>query len=178
MTATYAAVAGIRTGAIAWILLAGCTVAPDEDRAATADTTPAAATGAADTAGVRAEIEAAVWAFHAADTARDANAVVALLWPEYTMLVDDRRVDYRDVADGSHDFMAGLDLFHTVWSDLDVIPLTRDLALASFTFRDSIVTSAGELIRNQGPTTLLWERRDGEWRMRFGDADHYAIPPD
>ncbi len=26
---------------------------------------------------------------------------------------------------------------------------------------------------SQGPTTFLWVRRNGEWRLRFGEADHY-----
>jgi ketosteroid isomerase-like protein len=126
-------------------------------------------------AGVASEVEAMTWSFHAADTAMDAERVVNLLWPEYEMLVDGQRLDYAQVAGGSRDFMAGLAAFHTTWSDLRVLPLGRDLALASFLFRDSIVTSSGDLIQSQGPTTLLWERRDGEWRMRFGDADHYPV---
>lgn len=129
----------------------------------------------ADAPSVEAEVAAMVWRFHAADTARDAEAIVGLLWPEYEMLVDGQWLDYGAVAEGSRNFMAGLDLFHTVWSDLRVLPLGPDLALASFLFRDSIVTSSGDLIRSRGPTTLLWERRNGEWRMRFGDADHYPL---
>ena len=125
------------------------------------------------------EVEAAVWAFHAADTARDADRVVALLWPDYQMVADGSRVSYADVVQGSQDFMASLDFFHTTWSDLRVIPLTRDLAISSFFFRDSIGTKDGQLIQNRGPNTFVWERREGVWRVRFGDADHYAItdPP-
>lgn len=126
---------------------------------------------------VAADIEALVRTFHAADTAMDAEAVVNLLWPDYEMLVDGQRRSFEQVAQDSRDFMSSLQSFRTVWSDLKVLPLTPDLALVSFTFRDSILTSSGKLIQSQGPTTLLWERRGGKWRIRFGDADHYPVPP-
>jgi ketosteroid isomerase-like protein len=128
-----------------------------------------------DTSRIVREIEAAVWAFHAADTARDAEAVIRLLWPDFTILVDGARQDYRQVASGSRAFMSSLELFHTSWTDLQIIPLGVDAAIASFQFRDSIITHAGDLIRSRGPTTFLWERRTGEWRLRFADADHYPI---
>lgn len=54
--------------------------------------------------------------------------------------------------------------------------LSESHAISSFVFRDSIVTSAGELLQSQGPTTLIWERREGVWKLLFGDADHYGIP--
>ncbi|NNF28867.1 MAG: nuclear transport factor 2 family protein [Gemmatimonadetes bacterium] len=143
-----------------WALIAGCTASPSEDLSS-----------------VRAEVEELVWTFHAADTARDAEAVVGLLWPDYEMLVDGQRLAYDDVARGSREFMESLESFHTVWSGLEVLPLSPDFALSSFSFRDSILTSEGDLIQSRGPTTLLWERRNGEWRLRFGDADHYPVTP-
>ena len=138
---------------------------------------PPAMPGAADLASVAAEVEAAVWAFHAADTARDAEAVIGLLWPEYDMLVDGVRVGYDEVVEGSRSFMPSLELFHTDWTDLRITPLGADAAVASFQFRDSIVTKTGELIRSQGPTTFVWQRRNGEWRLLHGDSDHYPIDP-
>lgn len=126
---------------------------------------------------VRADVEALVWTFHAADTAMDAEAVIGMLWPDYEMLVDGQRLSFEDVAQGSREFMSSLRSFHTAWTDLEILPLSDDLAIASFVFRDSILTDDGQLIQSRGPTTLVWERRDGEWRMRFGDADHYPISP-
>lgn len=130
----------------------------------------------ADLESVRADVEALVWSFHAADTARNAEAVIGLLWPDYEMLADGQRLSFEEVAEGSRQFMAGLRSFHTVWSELEVLPLSADLAISSFIFRDSILTADGHLIRSRGPTTFLWERRAGVWRIRFGDADHYPIP--
>ena len=139
------------------------------------DSTPAAYRDPPDLAEVRVQVAAAVWDFHAADTARNAEAVIALLWPEYEMLVDGQRTGYDAIAAGSREFMAGLETFHTVWSDLKVVPLSSDLAISSFVFRDSIVTKSGDVSLSQGPTSFVWERRNGEWRLRFGDADHYPL---
>jgi ketosteroid isomerase-like protein len=130
-----------------------------------------------DLSGVTAEVTAAVQAFHAADTARNAEAVAGLLWPEYTMLVDGRRLGHAEIVDGARKFMASLESFHTEWTDLEVIPLSGSIAVASFQFRDSIITSAGDTLRSRGPTTFIWTRRAGEWRLLFGDADHYSIGP-
>ena len=126
---------------------------------------------------LREEVEAAVWAFHAADTAMDAEGVIALLWPDYYMLGDGQRIGYEDVVRGSREFMGGLELFATEWRDLRITPLGSDAAVSSFQFRDSIITKSGQLMRSQGPTTFVWVRRDGEWRLVYADADHYPIDP-
>lgn len=122
---------------------------------------------------VRQEVEAAVGAFYAADTARNAQAVLDLLWPEYTMMADGHRIQYADVAAGSPGFMANLAVFHTEWTDLEIIPLSDTAAISSFFFRDSLVTLAGEVSKKKGPNTFLWTKRNGSWKVRYGDADHY-----
>ena len=63
------------------------------------------------------------------------------------------------------------------WTDLEITPVGSNAAVSSFLFRDSIVTREGELIRNRGPTTLVWQRRGGEWRVLRADADHYPLAP-
>lgn len=122
---------------------------------------------------VEQEVAAAVWAFHAADTSRNAQAVINLLWPEYTMLADGHRIQYSDVVAGSPEFMASLSVFHTEWTDLDIIPISANAALCSFVFQDSLVGTNGEITKKRGPTSMLWEKRKGVWRLRYGDADHY-----
>ena len=148
------------------VLLSGCA----DDRSA-ADGTEAGL----DTMSVITEITDAVWRFHAADTTRDASAVINLLWPEFTMLADGNRLDYESVASGSEEFLSSLETFHTVWTDLSVVPLTSETAVSSFHFRDSIVTKKGDLIQSQGPTTFVWQKRNEEWRLIFADADHYPL---
>ena len=121
------------------------------------------------------EVENAVWAFHSADTARNATAVVNLMWPECNMLIDGKRMAYEDLAAGSRAFMPSLDVFDTEWTDLQVIPISSTSAISSFLFRDSIVTKEGAVIQSKGPNTFLWQKRGDEWRVLYGDADHYPI---
>ena len=128
-----------------------------------------------DAAEVRSEVSERVWEFHAADTARSAERVIALLWPEYRMMVDGQPMSWDDVAAGARGFMPTLEVFHTVWTDLEVTPLEADLAISSFSFRDSIVDLSGVLTQSRGPTTLVWQKRGDEWRAIYGDADHYPI---
>ncbi|MEL7249888.1 MAG: nuclear transport factor 2 family protein [Bacteroidota bacterium] len=135
--------------------------------------TPASTRSDYDLEQVKREVTQAVWAFHAADTAKNAQGVLDLLWPEYTMLADGKRISYADVAAGSPVFMESLRVFHTEWTDLQIIPISDQAALSSFLFRDSLVTNLGEVMKKQGPNTFLWEKRGAEWRVRYGDADHY-----
>lgn len=124
---------------------------------------------------IKNEVEDALWAFHEADTSRNAQGVIDLLWPEYSMLADGRRILYADVVAGSPQFMAGLSLFYTEWSDVQTLVLGPDVAVTSFVFRDSLVAKTGEITKNRGPNTFVWQKRAGEWRVLYGDADHYPI---
>lgn len=121
------------------------------------------------------EVESAVWSFYTADTARNAQGVIDLLWPEYSMLGDGQRMTYEDVESGISRFMNSLTLFHTEWSDLDIIPISETAALSSFIFRDSLVFKEGNVTQARGPTTFLWQKREGQWKVLYGDADHYPI---
>ena len=120
-------------------------------------------------------VDSAVFSFLAAEEARDQEAVIAHLWPEFHMLQDGRRADYDEVVSQIRSTMPSLQLFRSEWTDLKVQLLSDEVALTSFHFRDSVVTAEGDLIQSQGPTTLIWELRDGQWRIVFGDADHYPL---
>ncbi|MEM8484428.1 MAG: nuclear transport factor 2 family protein [Bacteroidota bacterium] len=128
-----------------------------------------------DTSHVVPEVQAALDAFHTADTSMHAQGVIDLLWPEYTMFADGARVGYEDVVDGSKAFMGSLTFFQTTWSDIQIIPLAPDLAISSFVFRDSILKQDGTLLQSKGPNSFVWQKRAGEWRVLYGDADHYPI---
>lgn len=121
------------------------------------------------------EVQEALDAFHTADTSMHAQGVIDLLWPEYSMFADGARVGYEDVVTGSREFMASLTFFQTNWTDIQIIPLTPELAISSFVFRDSILMQDGTLIRSKGPNSFVWQKREGEWRVLYGDADHYPI---
>jgi len=126
---------------------------------------------------VRREVEDAVWAFHAADTSRNAEAVIDLLWPEFTMTVDGTGMIYDDAVAGARGFMPSLELFHTEWSELRITVLDERHAISAFTFTDSIRTKSGDLIQSRGPNSFVWEKREGIWKLIYTDADHYPITP-
>lgn len=130
---------------------------------------------AVQSAAVVAAVDSAVWSFRDSDIAMDPGRVLAHLWPDFTMLADGSWTTYDEVAAGTHELMAGLAMFETEWSELKIIPLGVSTAISAFQFRDSILTRSGELIQTRGPTTLIWEQREGEWRIPYADADHYPL---
>lgn len=121
------------------------------------------------------QVETRVRAFHTADTSLNAKALTDLLWPEYTMLVDGNYITYSDVKTGSRTFMENTEAFHTQWEELRIIPLGNDHAISSFIFKDSIIAKDGTISRSKGPNTFVWEKRNGQWKLIFGDADHYPV---
>lgn len=131
--------------------------------------------GAGDLLALRTEVEDALWAFHAADTSRNAEGVIELMWPEFSMLVDGNRIGYEQAVEGSRAFMPTLETFHTEWSDLRIQVLDDVHAVTSFIFTDSIVTKEGDVTRSTGPNTFVWEKREGAWKVLVADADHYPL---
>ena len=121
------------------------------------------------------QVKIQVNAFHAADTSLNSDGVIALLWPEFTMLSDGNYIAYNDVKTGSKAFMESLKSFHTEWNDLRIIPLGSNNAISSFIFTDSLVAKDGTTTLYKGPNTFVWEKRDGVWKVLYADADHYPI---
>jgi len=128
-------------------------------------------------ASIIASVDSATRSFAAAERARDAEAALAHLAPDFYMYVDGVRASYDSVAAQIRRTLPSLASFETEWSDIEVRPLGPDHALVTFTFRDVIRDSAGVEARGRGPTTLVWARRDSGWRIIYADADHYADPP-
>lgn len=155
------------------VALAATACAPDTPPFDAADPPPF--DGAA-RAAVEAAVDSATRAFEAAERARDAEAAVAHLAPDFTIFVDGSRLDYESSAAGMRAMLPTLRHFEPGWVDLRVRALSPTLAISSFTFNDSIVAEDGTLTRATGPTTLVWERRGEDWLIVYGDADHYPVP--
>ena len=96
------------------------------------------------------EVERAVWAFHQADTSKDAEQVINLMWPECTMLIDGHRIGYQEISEASRQFMSNLSVFHTDWKDLKIVPLSNQAAVASFIFQDSMPVEGNSIESNSG----------------------------
>jgi ketosteroid isomerase-like protein len=162
-----------RQGATVLVLAlaaAGCRAAPPSDADAPFDDAARAA--------VEAAVDSATRAFEAAERARDAEAAVAHLAPDFSIFVDGSRVDYEASAEGMRATLPTLAHFEPGWTDLRVQALSPTLAISSFTFNDSIVGEDGTLTRATGPTTLVWEKRGDDWLIVYGDADHYPVEAD
>ena len=121
------------------------------------------------------EVRAEVDAFAAAQQRLDAEAAIAFLAPDFRMYVDGEATDYETVVEQIRTTLPSLQRLESNWSDIEVLVLTRDHALVSLVFQDKLTTSAGESTRSWGPTTFLWSRIDGVFRIRYADADHYPV---
>ncbi|NIM49131.1 MAG: DUF4440 domain-containing protein [Gemmatimonadales bacterium] len=134
-----------------------------------------AALSEAERAAIAAAVNSATHAFEAAERARDAERTIAHLAPDFYMYNDGVRVFYDSVVASIRRTMETFQHFEPGFANVAVRVLGPDAALVSFTFHDSIVTTAGQTLRFTGPTTLVWERRGADWLIVYADADHY--PP-
>lgn len=126
---------------------------------------------------VRTSVDSATRAFAAAERALDVERTIAHLAPEFFMYNDGVRMGYDSAVASIRRSLPAFASFAPVWTDLEVLVLSHEAALASFTFRDSIVMRTGDVLRLWGPTTLVWERRGRDWLITYADADHYPLAP-
>ena len=127
----------------------------------------------AERAAIVQRVDSATRAFADAQRARDPDRVLAHVAPEFYMYQDGTRADYATVTQQIYETMPSLRVFETTWEPLEVTPLGRDHALATFLFADSVILGDGTLLMVGGPTTLVWERRGPDWLIIYADADHY-----
>lgn len=124
---------------------------------------------------IASRIDSLTWAFEEAERNRSPEQTVAFLAEDFYMYVDGNRMGYDSVAANIRRTIGGMQHVEPGFENVEVRVLSRDAALVSMTFRDSIVTATGELFMSSGPTTLVWERRQGEWQIVYADADHYPV---
>ncbi len=129
----------------------------------------------ADRTAIATAVDSATRAFQAAERARDPERTIAHLAPDFSMYIDGVRTSYDAVVGSIRATMGTFQHFEPRWSDLIVRVLGPNAAVVSFTFRDSIVTESGDMLRSTGPTTLVWERRGTDWLILLADADHYPV---
>ena len=143
-----------------WLLVVtGCSSAPPPTEA--------------ERAKIGAAVDSATRSFQDAERARDAERIIAHLAPDFYIYVDGVRNSYAQSSEMIRQAMPTLDVFEPAWNDLEIRVLGRNAAVASFVFRDSMVTVDGDVTVTTGPTTLVWERRGDDWLVVYADADHY-----
>ncbi|MDH3495523.1 MAG: nuclear transport factor 2 family protein [Gemmatimonadota bacterium] len=126
---------------------------------------------------VRTSVDSATRALAAAERALDIERTIAHLAPEFYMYNDGVRTGYDSAVASIRRSLPAFASFAPVWTNLEVLVLSREAAVATFTFRDSIVMRTGDVLRLWGPTTLVWERRGRDWLITYADADHYPLAP-
>jgi ketosteroid isomerase-like protein len=120
-------------------------------------------------------IDSLMRAFEEAERSRDPERVIEYLAPDFYMYVDGMRTGYNSVAANMRRTLGSLQHLEPGFQNVEVRVLGRNAALVSMTFRDSVVTASGQTQQLQGPTTLIWERLQGQWRLVYADADHYPV---
>ena len=118
--------------------------------------------------------------FEEAERARDAEALLAFLAPDFYMYQDGLRFDRDAIEAQVRGTMPTLQRFETEFSDIEVRVLGRNSAVVSLTFRDRVTDASGATTRQRGVTTFVWERRGEVWLITYADADHFpdTVPQD
>lgn len=124
-----------------------------------------------------ARVDSLTGAFEAAQRSRDPERTVGFLAPDFYMYVDGVRSGYDSVAARIRRTLGAMQHVEPGFENVEVRVLGRDAALVSLVFRDSVITASGQTQQSRGPTTLIWERRQDQWRIVYADADHYPVAP-
>jgi len=122
---------------------------------------------------IAASVDSATRAFENAQAALDPKQVVGHLAQDFYMYNDGVRRGRDETVSQIEETLPTFQHLDPGFGGIDVIVLGRDGAIASFTFRDSIVDGSGATLRFRGATTLVWERRGVDWLITYADADHY-----
>ncbi len=117
----------------------------------------------------------AMRSFEEAERARDAEAVIAhfAAIPGFHIYSDGTRLSYDEMTGFVRQMFPMLQSIEGGFTDLTVIVLAPDAALAAGTFRESTTDLSGNTTRVHGAASWLWRRIDGRWLIVFGQADHY-----
>ncbi|MEM7204484.1 MAG: nuclear transport factor 2 family protein [Planctomycetota bacterium] len=118
----------------------------------------------------------AVRAVEAADRARDAEALIARLTPDFYMYQDGQRTDRATIVAQIRATLPTLRAFDTRFDAIEILPITTDAAVVSMQFDDAITAADGTTTRSHGVTTTLWRRAAAGWQMAYVQAHHLDGP--
>lgn len=124
--------------------------------------------------GVADAVRAAMHTFEAAERAVDAEALIGHLAPvpEFHMYNDGQRLGYDALTGAVRNAFLTLRSIEGGFSDLTILVLAPDAALATASFSEALTMRDGQTIRQQGAASWLWRRLDGAWRIVYGHVDH------
>lgn len=128
---------------------------------------------------VSAAVTARVRSFEAAERVRDAEAIVdhyASL-PEFYFYHDGRRATYDVMVAGVHKALPAVQSLDVTYTDVEVLALGAESALASATFQRVIVMGpSGATVRQQGAVSWLWRKVGAQWLIVLGHISHPLEP--
>ncbi len=123
---------------------------------------------------IEASVDSATRAFEDAQRLLDPRLVVKHLSQDFYMYNDGVRADRDVTVRQIQQTLPSLRYIDPGFEDIEVMVLSPEGAVVSFTFHDSVVDGSGATMRFRGATTLVWERRGPDWLITYADADHYA----
>ena len=120
-------------------------------------------------------VEQRMRSFEAAERALDAEKLIShfAAGPEFYMYNDGQRLTYQEMTTGVRGAFPTIRSIEGGFSDLRVLALASDAALATARFQETVTDGAGGHAVQHGAATWLWRQVDGEWRIAYGHVDHH-----
>jgi ketosteroid isomerase-like protein len=87
---------------------------------------------------------------------------------------DGQGVSYDVMTAGLRQAFAVLRAIEGGFSDIHIIVLAADAALATATFREAATDAEGKTTRVRRAASWLWRKLDARWQIVYGQADHYV----
>lgn len=128
---------------------------------------------------VRRAVQEAMGSFAAAERALDAERLIAHFAhvPEFHVYNDGQRLSYETIT---ANLRAGFPTLRSIeggFENMHVFVLAPDAALVTAEFSEVTTDRSGNVTRVRGAASWLWRRSDGEWKIVYGQADHYPDEP-
>jgi ketosteroid isomerase-like protein len=121
-------------------------------------------------------VEQAMQSFEAAERALDAEGLIGHFagGPDFYIYNDGHRLTYDAMTGAVRSAFPTLQSMEGGFSDVHVIVLSPDAALATARFQETMTARAGAVVRQRGVASWLWRNTNGRWRIWYGHVDHYS----
>src|SRR5262245_49551334 len=115
-------------------------------------------------------VEDAMRSFETAERTLDAEGLIRHFaeGPEFYIYNDGHRLTYGMMTAGVRSAFPTLQSIEGGFSDLDVMVLAPDAALATASFQETITDRGGAVVRQRGAASWLWRNLRGQWRISYG----------
>jgi ketosteroid isomerase-like protein len=120
-------------------------------------------------------IETRMRSFEAAERALDADRLIAHFAGPTSgyMYNDGQKLTFEAMALEIRGSFRRLRAIDGGFEDVDVVVLATDAALATARFQSTVTSVSGSETKQHGAATWLWRLLAGEWKITYGQIDHY-----